>query len=106
SVWPSSCRRTPATVHGEMLPNVAAATRSSRPLRDVLGKNERARYWLVLTWRTSNTTFAWLLQLPSGLATCTYGTLLRVALSQAPAAGLLADRTVLYWLPKLPGSTQ
>lgn len=50
-----------------MLPNVDDATRISRLLRAELGKNERARYWLVVTWRTSNTTLERALSLDQAL---------------------------------------
>src|SRR5688500_3181820 len=55
-----------------MLPNELVDTRISRPRRLVLGKNARARYWLVWTWRMLNTTpCVRLLQLPSYCEACT-----------------------------------
>jgi hypothetical protein len=76
-----------------MLPKDDDAIRSSRLRRLVLGKNARARYWLVVTWRTLKTTLLLrLVQLPSWAEAWTK--LTRPAASQAPAAEFIALTTV------------
>src|SRR5687767_14666015 len=90
-VWPSSWRITPVSDHGLMFPNEVQSTKISRPRRDVLGKNARARYWPVQTWRMLNTTPVFLVQLPSLPDECTKLTPPPVALSHAPAAEAIAE---------------